>query len=291
MIPTYQSHSIEPEIGEEVINTNPGCQHFKSRGRVLDVENQEGMGKTISYCCQNDGDSWARGDILTKTMDQMTPVSFFAKKAPIAIHEKKDQNKDGENDFDDVKIARMKASGMSDEEIKKKHPELFESDTPHLKQYGAPQGSKRDKQLDATKADLKSGDPERVARAYRRREKMEKKAANKPGFKNKPRKDTKKESYMRITESDLREAIREILQEKLSAKTKATLKKKAEKRGLTPSSVYAEFRKGLAAWASSGSRKGMSQHQWAHARVNSANPSKSWAVVKKAKKKKKKKKK
>ena len=74
---------------------------------------------------------------------------------------------------------------------------------------------------------------------------------------------------------------------KLSAATKATLKKKAEKRGLTPSSVYAEYRKGLAAWATSGSRKGMSQHQWAHARVNSANPSKSWAVVKKAKKKKK----
>ena len=72
----------------------------------------------------------------------------------------------------------------------------------------------------------------------------------------------------------------------LSAATKATLKKKAEKRGLTPGSVYAEYRKGLAAWATSGSRKGMSQHQWAHARVNSANPSKSWAVVKKAKKKK-----
>ena len=70
----------------------------------------------------------------------------------------------------------------------------------------------------------------------------------------------------------------------LSAATKETLKKKANKRGLTPSSVYAEFRKGLAAWATSGSRKGMSQHQWAHARVNSANPSKSWAVVKKAKK-------
>ena len=72
----------------------------------------------------------------------------------------------------------------------------------------------------------------------------------------------------------------------LSAATKETLKKKAHKRGLTPSSVYAEFRKGLAAWATSGSRKGMSQHQWAHARVNSATPSKSWAVVKKAKKKK-----
>ena len=73
----------------------------------------------------------------------------------------------------------------------------------------------------------------------------------------------------------------------LSDATKATLKKKAEKRGLTPSSVYAEYRKGLAAWATSGSRKGMSQHQWAHARVNSATPSKPWAVVKKAKKKKK----
>tara|TARA_E500000305_G_C3866736_1_gene163185 strand:+ start:58 stop:438 length:381 start_codon:yes stop_codon:yes gene_type:complete len=73
----------------------------------------------------------------------------------------------------------------------------------------------------------------------------------------------------------------------LSAETKETLKKKANKRGLTPSSVYAEFRKGLAAWATSGSRKGMSQHQWAHARVNSATPSKPWAVVKKAKSKKK----
>jgi uncharacterized protein YktB (UPF0637 family) len=69
----------------------------------------------------------------------------------------------------------------------------------------------------------------------------------------------------------------------LSAATKETLKKKAKRRGLTPSSVYAEYRKGLAAYYSSGSRKGMSAHQWAHARVNSANPSKSWAVVKKAK--------
>ena len=75
---------------------------------------------------------------------------------------------------------------------------------------------------------------------------------------------------------------------KLSAATKATLKKKAENRGLTPSSVYAEFSKGIAAYYSSGSRPGMSPHQWAHARVNSATPSKSWAVVKKSKAKKKK---
>ena len=74
----------------------------------------------------------------------------------------------------------------------------------------------------------------------------------------------------------------------LSAKTKATLKKKAESRGLTPGSVYQEYRKGLAAFYTSGSRKGMTAHQWAMARVNSATPSKPWACVKKSKAKKKK---
>lgn len=216
-------------------------------------------------------------------------VKIIAEESSRLLSEDKDQNKDGKNDFEDVKIARMKASGMSDEEIKKKHPDLFESDASHPKQYGAPQGSPRDKGLDKTKDDLASGDPERVARAYRRRERMEKKERSKKGFKNNPRSDTKKESHhMRMTESDLREVIRNLLSEELSKKTKATLKKKAEKRGLTPGSVYAEFRKGLAAWASSGSRKGMSQHQWAHARVNSATPSKPWAVVKKSAAKKKK---
>jgi hypothetical protein len=70
---------------------------------------------------------------------------------------------------------------------------------------------------------------------------------------------------------------------KLSAAVKKSLDKKADRRCLTRGSVYSEFRKGLAAWLSSGSRKGMAQHQWAHARVNSANPSKSWATVKKRK--------
>ena len=47
-------------------------------------------------------------------------------------NEQKDQNEDGENDFDDVKIARMKASGMSDKEIREKHPELFENTKPKI---------------------------------------------------------------------------------------------------------------------------------------------------------------
>ena len=217
-----------------------------------------------------------------------------------------------------VKMSKERAQEILDEMDK----ELHEKDkkkpkkkqVKHPKQYGAPEGSKRDKQLDQTMSDLKSKDPDVRARAYRRRERMEKKERQKPGFKNKPRSDSQKESVMRMTELQLRETIRDVLLEtllmekkkrkqqkgkkrakktakrkssgssgKLSAKTKETLRKKAKKRGLTPSSVYAEFRKGLAAWASSGSRKGMSQHQWAHARVNSANPSKSWAVVKRAK--------
>ena len=72
----------------------------------------------------------------------------------------------------------------------------------------------------------------------------------------------------------------------LSKKTKETLKKKAQSKGYTPGSVYAEYRRGLGAYYSSGSRPGMSPHQWAMARVNSAlQGGKSWANVKKSKSK------
>ena len=153
---------------------------------------------------------------------------------------------------------------------------------PHPREYGAVEGSPRAEQLDQTKADLESGDRERIERAYNRREKMEKEEREKSSFENKPRPDTKSESVY-MDEDELRALVREAL----SKKTKATLRKKAEDRGLTPGSVEAEYKKGLAAWATSGSRKGMAQHQWAMARVNSANPSKDWAVVKKSKAKKK----
>ncbi len=151
-----------------------------------------------------------------------------------------------------------------DEEKKKKASD-------HPPEYDAPEGSKRDEKLDAAKAAYKRGD---VEKAVQIRKSMEKKEREKQ--------DRKDEGV-----EGLRTMIRELISEALSAKVKATLRKKAEKRGLTPGSVYAEYRKGLAAWVSSGSRKGMSQHQWAMARVNSANPSKSWAVVKKSKAKKK----
>ena len=102
------------------------------------------------------------------------------------------------------------------------------------------------------------------------------------------KKERKNENVM-MSESELRQLISGVLKEELSAKVKKSLDKKADKRGLTRGSVYKEFEKGLAAFATSGSRKGMTAHQWAHARVNSATPSKKWAVVKKSKAKKKKK--
>lgn len=177
------------------------------------------------------------------------------------------------------------------EELRKVVEEVVkgEGEKKHPSQYGAPEGSERDRQLDKTKEDLESGDPERVARAYRRRDRMEKAEREKSGWKNKPRSDSESGKNEGVVCLDLvRELVIEVIGEALSKKTKATLRKKAEKRGLTPGSVEAEYKKGLAAWATSGSRKGMSQHQWAMARVNSANPSKSWATVKKSKAKKKK---
>ncbi len=48
-----------------------------------------------------------------------------------------------------------------------------------------------------------------------------------------------------------------------------TLKEKAKGTKFTSTQLKKSYDKGLAAYASSGSRKGMSSHQWAMARVNS----------------------
>ena len=93
--------------------------------------------------------------------------------------------------------------------------------------------------------------------------------------------------YREKNEAALREAIRSILVEELSKATEEKIRKKAESRGMTFGSMKAEYKKGLAAYASSGSRPGMTAHQWAMARINKANPSDDWSVVKKSKAKKK----
>ena len=66
------------------------------------------------------------------SIDEPEMLDAIVKEVRKRISEKKDQNDDGENDFDDVKIARMKASGMSDEEIEKEHPDLFKEDVGEL---------------------------------------------------------------------------------------------------------------------------------------------------------------
>lgn len=188
---------------------------------------------------------------------------------------------------------------------------INEKQVKHDPDYDAEEGTTRDKKLDRARRAYKRGDIELAAKI---RNNMEEKERKKKSFKSKHTKESiVAESIMRNqylseeyknenAEIFLNDRIEEIklysvldeyedyLEEKkkasgkLSAAVKKSLDKKADRRCLTRGSVYSEFRKGLAAWLSSGSRKGMGQHQWAHARVNSANPSKSWATVKKRKK-------
>jgi len=192
------------------------------------------------------------------------------------------------------------------EEKRKKRKKRKKKQVKHDPNYGAPEGSKRDAQLDRARRAYQRGDVKAAARIRRN---MEKKERSKKGYKNVKRSDTGIYTESKQL-NELNELINDMVEEQLldemlndleqhldekkkrkkkkkggglSAAVKKSLDKKADRRCLTRGSVYSEFRKGLAAYLSSGSRKGMSAHQWAHARVNSANPSKSWATVKKRK--------
>lgn len=137
---------------------------------------------------------------------------------------------------------------------------------PHPRNYKAPEGSSRDKNLDRAQELLKSGNKED---AYRLRDEMEKAEREKKGFKNTPRRDSK---------------VNEAKGSKnLSKETLAKIRKVATKKGYSFADLKREYVKGLGAFYSSGSRPGMTAHQWAMARVNSASPSKPWANVKKVK--------
>jgi hypothetical protein len=136
----------------------------------------------------------------------------------------------------------------------------------HPKQYKAPEGSARDKKLDKAKSLLAAG---KKQEAYALRDEMEKKERAKPDWKNTPLKDSK---------------IHESSGETLSKETLAKIKKVSQKKGYSYSDLVKEYKKGLGAYYSSGSRPGMTAHQWAMARVNAASPSKAWAKVKSTKK-------
>ena len=209
----------------------------------------------------------------------------------VRIFEDKDQNDDGKNDFEDVKIARMKASGMSDAEIKKKHPELYEnSDAVNEADkmpagYKAKKGTKRgDKLRSLTKRyknALKTPGKKDDLAAIKARDNYEKSVASKPGYKS------RKSKYSEAAfagEDLLREFVRNaiILEKKkkkkkkkkrkpakISSKVDKALKNKAKKHNAPVGALKAVYRKGIGAFYTSGSRPGQNPHSWAMGRVNS----------------------
>ena len=133
-------------------------------------------------------------------------------------------------------------------------------------QYNAPEGSARAAKLDKARELLKKG---KEKEAYSLRDKMEAEVRKDPNWKNTPRKDSKVDESTKNTGKNL------------SKETLAKIRAVATKKGYSFADLKREYVKGLGAYYSSGSRSGMSAHQWAMARVNSAAPSKSWANVKK----------
>jgi hypothetical protein len=61
------------KVGDMVRNINPSCTHFGSMGiiqKLLTLPND--MGTLVKYTVTNAGDTYSAGDLLTKTMDQLT---------------------------------------------------------------------------------------------------------------------------------------------------------------------------------------------------------------------------
>ena len=68
----FKSYVLEPNVGDKIVNVNPGCSHFRSKGvvdKVKDLPN--GKGRTAVYITTNSGENWDVGDSLEKTIDQL----------------------------------------------------------------------------------------------------------------------------------------------------------------------------------------------------------------------------
>ena len=66
------------EIGSKVKNINPSCKHYGSEGTVEEVKDlPDEMGQVIKYRVTNDGETYKKGDVLTKTIDQLTNAALF----------------------------------------------------------------------------------------------------------------------------------------------------------------------------------------------------------------------
>lgn len=71
--------SVKPnelKKGDRVIDTNPNCKHYKSKGIVTAVKKIKGkkgnvVGNKVEYKCTNKGSCWKRNDKLEKTEVQL----------------------------------------------------------------------------------------------------------------------------------------------------------------------------------------------------------------------------
>jgi len=60
------------EAGMRILNINASCKHYNSEGIIKEIKDlPDNMGKIIAYEVINDGANFKKGDILTKTIDQI----------------------------------------------------------------------------------------------------------------------------------------------------------------------------------------------------------------------------
>ena len=60
------------EAGMRILNINASCKHYNSEGIIKEIKDlPDDMGKIIAYEVINDGANFKKGDILTKTIDQI----------------------------------------------------------------------------------------------------------------------------------------------------------------------------------------------------------------------------
>jgi hypothetical protein len=60
------------EAGMRILNINASCKHYNSEGIIKEIKDlPDNMGKIVAYEVINDGANFKKGDILTKTIDQI----------------------------------------------------------------------------------------------------------------------------------------------------------------------------------------------------------------------------
>jgi hypothetical protein len=210
------------------------------------------------------------------------------------LSEKTDHDKDGDNDFADVMMQRMKKSGMDHEEALKKtrkhnkNENSQETDLDEKKRKSKSGKLTRGYKANRSKSDqsrLKSltkqyrdadTEAEKMA-AIRARDAFEKTQTN-TGKKSKHNYKEGLDMSMKLNETDQHMLVSELIdamaddlleRNKISKKVHDSLKKKAKDRNAPLGALKAIYRKGMGAFYSSGSRSGQNPHSWAMARVNS----------------------